>query len=45
MSTCAFLVLWIIVECIIQKTIQLKTWTGPEDSREMRLPDFKVIGT
>jgi hypothetical protein len=25
--------------------IPLKAWTGPEDSRRLRLPDFKTIGT
>jgi hypothetical protein len=29
----------------IVKAIPLKAWTGPEDSRRMRLPDFKIIGT
>jgi hypothetical protein len=23
----------------------LQTWTGPEGSRRLRLPDFKTIGT
>jgi len=27
------------------KAIPLQAWTGPEDSRRMRLPDFKTIGT
>jgi hypothetical protein len=27
------------------KAIQLQVWTGPEDSRSLRLPDFKTIGT
>jgi hypothetical protein len=27
------------------KTIKLQAWTGPEDSRRLRLPDFKTIGT
>jgi len=27
------------------KTIPLQAWTGPEDSRRVRLPDFKTIGT
>jgi hypothetical protein len=27
------------------KAIPLKAWTGPEDSRKLRLPDFKIIGT
>jgi len=27
------------------KAIPLQTWTDPEGSRRMRLPDFKTIGT
>jgi hypothetical protein len=27
------------------KAISLQAWTGPEDSRNLRLPDFKSIGT
>jgi hypothetical protein len=27
------------------KAIPLQTWTGPESSRNFRLPDFKTIGT
>jgi hypothetical protein len=27
------------------KAILLQAWTGPEDSRRLRLPDFKTIGT
>jgi hypothetical protein len=27
------------------KVIPLQVWTGPEDSRSLRLPDFKTIGT
>jgi hypothetical protein len=27
------------------KAIPLQTWTGPESSRRLRLPDFKTIGT
>jgi hypothetical protein len=27
------------------KAIPLQTWTGPEGSRSLRLPDFKTIGT
>jgi hypothetical protein len=27
------------------KAIPLQTWTGPEDSRRLRLPDFKTVGT
>ena len=27
------------------KAIPLQAWTGPENSRRLRLPDFKIIGT
>jgi len=27
------------------KAVPLQAWTGPEDSRRVRLPDFKTIGT
>jgi len=27
------------------KAIPLQAWTGPKDSRRMRIPDFKTIGT
>jgi hypothetical protein len=27
------------------KAIPLQTWTGPEVSRKLRLPDLKTIGT
>jgi len=27
------------------KAIPLQTWTDPESSRRLRLPDFKTIGT
>jgi hypothetical protein len=27
------------------KAIPLQAWTGPEDSRRLRLPDFMKIGT
>jgi len=27
------------------KTIPVQTWTGPEGSRSLRLPDFETIGT
>jgi hypothetical protein len=27
------------------KAISLQTWTGPEGSRSLRLPDFKTVGT
>jgi len=27
------------------KAIPLQTWTGPEDSRRLKLADFKTVGT
>ena len=27
------------------KPIPLQPWTGPEDSRRLRFPDFKTVGT
>jgi hypothetical protein len=27
------------------KAIPLQAWTGPEGSRKLKLPDFKIIGT
>jgi hypothetical protein len=27
------------------KAIPLQAWTGPEGSRRLRIPDFKIIGT
>jgi hypothetical protein len=27
------------------KAIQLQAWTGPEGSRRLRLPDFKIVVT
>jgi hypothetical protein len=27
------------------KAIPLQAWTGPEGSRNLRLPDFKTVGT
>jgi hypothetical protein len=27
------------------KAISLQAWAGPEDSRRLRLPDFKTIST
>jgi len=27
------------------KVIRVRTWTGPEGSRRLRLPDFKTVGT
>jgi len=38
--------LLLFAEKIIKvKAIPLQTWTGPEGSRRLRLPDFKTIGT
>ena len=31
--------------CSKGKAIPLQTWTGPEGSRRLRLPDFKTFGT
>jgi hypothetical protein len=31
--------------CQEAKAIPLQTWTGPEGSRSLRLPDLKIIGT
>jgi len=33
------------VDYIKGKAIPLQAWTGPEVSRRLRLPDFKIIGT
>jgi hypothetical protein len=30
---------------VFGKAIALQAWTGPEDSRRPRLPDFKTFGT
>jgi len=30
---------------IYVKAIPVQAWTGPEDSRRLRLPDLKTIGT
>jgi len=27
------------------KAIPLQVWTGPEGSRRLRLPDFRIVGT
>jgi len=27
------------------EAIPLQAWRGPEDSRRLKLPDFKIIGT
>jgi hypothetical protein len=40
----------LMVECMLKnytvkgKAIPLQSWTGPEDSRRLRFPDFKTIG-
>jgi hypothetical protein len=31
--------------CVKGKALPLQAWTGPEGSRRLRLPDFKIIGT
>jgi len=37
---------WRVIVCKIKgKAIPLQAWTGPEDSRRLRLLDFKTIGT
>jgi len=33
------------VTAVIYKAIPLQAWTGPENSKRLRLPDFKTIGT
>jgi hypothetical protein len=30
---------------LIFRAIPLQTWTGPEGSRRLELPEFKTIGT
>ena len=30
---------------LVEKTIPLQAWTGPEGSRMLRLPDFKIFST
>jgi len=37
--------LLLVIMHIKANGIPLKTWTGPEGSRRLRLPDFKTIGT
>jgi hypothetical protein len=39
------LIIIIIIIIIIIKAIPVETWTGPEGSRRLRLPDFKTIDT
>jgi hypothetical protein len=36
---------WKLAILIKGKAIPLEAWTGPEDSRRLRLPNFKTIGT
>jgi hypothetical protein len=31
------------MDIYIGKAISVQAWTGPEDSRRLRLPDFKTI--
>jgi len=33
------------ISIIKGKPIPLQAWTGPEDSRKLRLPDFRTVGT
>jgi hypothetical protein len=33
-----------VINTVKGKAIPLQAWTGPEDSRRLRLPDFKTIG-
>jgi hypothetical protein len=33
------------IPCVKDKSIPLQSWTGPEGSRTLRLPDFKTVGT
>jgi len=35
----------VILLVVKGKVIPLQAWTGPEESRKLRLPDFKTIGT
>jgi hypothetical protein len=44
-STVQRLELYIVKENKQGKAIPLQALTGPEDSRSLRLPDFKTIGT
>jgi len=36
--------LWLLV-LEYGKAIPLEAWIGPEVSRRLRLPDFKIVGT
>jgi hypothetical protein len=33
------------IKTVKGKAIPLQAWTDPEDSRRLRIPDFKTIGT
>ena len=35
-----WVVLWIQNERVKDKSVPLQTWSGPEGSRKLRLPDF-----
>jgi hypothetical protein len=35
----------ILLEKVKGKAIPLQVWTGPKDSRRLRIADFKTIGT
>jgi hypothetical protein len=47
MNTCLLIIggMILTLENVSKKAIPLQAWTGPEDSRRLRLPDFKTIGT
>jgi len=34
-----------VVSVVEGRTIPLQAWTDPEDSRKLRLPDFKTVST
>jgi hypothetical protein len=34
-----------VIDTITNKAIPLKAWTGPEDSRSLRLIDITTVGT
>jgi hypothetical protein len=44
-NTLKYIILYIIPYKGKGKVIPLRTWTGPEGSRGLRLPDFKTIST
>jgi hypothetical protein len=37
--------IYIYIYIYIYMHTKLQAWTGPEESRRLRLPDFKTIGT